>query len=54
MVKENAAVAIIILNRNGLEDTVECLESLMRITYPSYKIVVVDNGSRGQDCSGLT
>lgn len=53
MVKENAAVAIVILNWNGLEDTVECLESLRRITYPSYKIVVVDNASRGNEASIL-
>ena len=53
MVGEKAAVAIIILNWNGLEDTVECLESLRRTTYPSYKIAVVDNGSKGNDASIL-
>ena len=53
MIKKGAAVAIIILNWNGLGDTVECLESLRRIAYPSYKIVVVDNGSKGNDASIL-
>ncbi len=38
-------VAIIILNWNGWQDTIECLESLQRITYPNYQVVVVDNGS---------
>lgn len=38
-------VAIIVLNWNGWQDTIECLESLQRITYPNYQIVVVDNGS---------
>ena len=38
-------VSIIVLNWNGLEDTIECLESLKRITYPNYKVIVVDNGS---------
>jgi len=38
-------VAIIILNWNGWRDTIECLESLQRITYPNYQIIVVDNGS---------
>ena len=42
-------VAIIILNWNGLKDTIECLESLGRIDYPNYKLVVVDNGSEGDD-----
>ncbi len=38
-------VAIIILNWNGKEDTIECLESLKQITYPDYEILLVDNGS---------
>lgn len=38
-------VVIIILNWNGKEDTIECLESLKHITYPNYKILLVDNGS---------
>lgn len=42
-------VSIIILNWNGLEDTIECLESLKEITYPDYDVIVVDNGSEGND-----
>lgn len=38
-------VAIIILNWNGWEDTIECLESVFRNTYPNYQVIVVDNGS---------
>jgi len=38
-------VSIIILNWNGWKDTIECLESLYRITYPNYDVIVVDNGS---------
>lgn len=38
-------VAIIVLNWNGWRDTIECLESLQRLTYPNYQVVVVDNGS---------
>ena len=41
----NPKVAIIILNWNGKEDTIECLESLKHITYPNYEILLVDNGS---------
>lgn len=39
-------VTIIILNWNGWEDTVECLESVYQIEYPNYDIVVIDNGSK--------
>ncbi len=39
-------VFIIILNWNGCQDTLDCIESLTKIDYPDYKIVVVDNGSR--------
>lgn len=42
----NPSVAIIVLNWNGLHDTIECLESLKAISYDNYKIIVVDNGSR--------
>lgn len=38
-------VAIIILNWNGLNDTIECLESIRKIDYPNYDIIVIDNGS---------
>lgn len=41
-------VSILILNWNGWEDTVECLESLYQITYPNYDVVVVDNGSEDE------
>ena len=46
-------VSIVILNWNGLEDTEECLESLKRITYPNYEVIVVDNGSTGDDVKVL-
>ena len=38
-------VHIVILNWNGWRDTIECLESILRVDYPNYDIVVVDNGS---------
>ena len=46
-------VSIIILNWNGLEDTIECLESLKKITYPNYEVIVIDNGSEGNDTQVL-
>jgi GT2 family glycosyltransferase len=49
VIAEEPSVAIIILNWNGLEDTTECLESLKRISYSNYHVIVVDNGSEGDD-----
>ncbi len=46
-------VSIIILNWNGLKDTIECLESLKKITYPSYNVILVDNASAGNDVEVL-
>jgi GT2 family glycosyltransferase len=42
-------VSIIILNWNGLKDAVECLDSLSKITFSNYRVIVVDNGSQGND-----
>lgn len=38
-------VYIIVVNWNGWQDTVECLESLMQLEYPDFRVVVCDNGS---------
>jgi GT2 family glycosyltransferase len=38
-------VWIVVLNWNGIVDTLACLESLRRLDYAGYRIVVVDNGS---------
>lgn len=36
---------IILLNYNGAKDTVECVESLKKIDYDNYKILIIDNSS---------
>lgn len=38
-------VAIVVLNWNGKQDTMKCLASLQKLTYPHVEILVVDNGS---------
>jgi len=38
-------VAAIILNWNGAQDTIGCMESLLRLTYRPLRIIIVDNGS---------
>ena len=47
--KELPEVSILILNWNGLTDTLECLASLKKIDYPNYQIIIVDNNSSGDD-----
>jgi glycosyltransferase involved in cell wall biosynthesis len=49
----HARVSIIILNWNGLDDTIECLESLKRISYPNYEVILIDNGSEKNDAEIL-
>jgi GT2 family glycosyltransferase len=38
-------LSIIIINWNGWEDTLRCLESLSASTYKNFSVTVVDNGS---------
>jgi GT2 family glycosyltransferase len=38
-------VYIIIVNWHGWQDTIECLESLFKLTNQSFKVIVCDNGS---------
>ena len=40
------SVFILVLNWNGLEDTLECLTSLHDVEYINCRIVAIDNGSR--------
>lgn len=41
----NPFVSIIIVNWNGKENLRECLESLSKIDYSNYEVILVDNGS---------
>jgi len=45
MTLEPPLVIVVVVNWNGLADTLECLGSLARLDYPNYDTVVVDNGS---------
>jgi GT2 family glycosyltransferase len=47
-------ISIIMLNWNSIDDTRECLESLKKVTYPNYDIIVVDNASEGDDAKLLS
>jgi len=46
-------VAIVVVNWNGWQDTLECLESVRHLDYPDYLTVVVDNGSQDDSPSRI-
>jgi GT2 family glycosyltransferase len=50
---ESPSVHIVILNWNGLSDTLECLSSLKNLSYPSVNAIVVDNASRDDQAARI-
>lgn len=40
-----SSIFIVILNWNGWQDTIRCLESVFELDYPEFHVVVCDNGS---------
>jgi GT2 family glycosyltransferase len=38
-------VHVLLVNYNGWRDTVECLESVLRLDYPDFRVIVCDNAS---------
>lgn len=51
--EKNPKIAIIVINWNGFDDTVECLKSLKKLDYNNFKIVLVDNNSKNNQGSKL-
>ncbi|MFC1565584.1 glycosyltransferase family 2 protein [Candidatus Neomarinimicrobiota bacterium] len=49
----NPSVYIVVLNWNGRDLTLDCLESLTKVLYDNYKILVVDNGSVDESVSAI-
>jgi len=46
-------VSVVILNWNGKDDTLECLQSVNQMDYPNYEVVVVDNGSADNSVAAI-
>lgn len=40
-------ISVVILNWNGLDDTLQCLDSVEELSYQNIEVVIVDNGSKG-------
>lgn len=47
------SISIIVLNWNGRDDTLACLESVERISYPNFQVIVVDNGSADNSVAAI-
>lgn len=43
--KKRPLVSIVVLNWNRLEDTKLCIDSVIKLDYPNFEIIIVDNGS---------
>ena len=48
---ETPLVSIVVLNWNGLNDTLDCLQSIRQVTYANKKIIVVDNASANDEAA---
>ena len=48
------SVVIVILNWNSADDTLAAVESVLRMDYPNYRVVIVDNGSTDDSIEKLT
>ena len=46
-------VVIIILNWNGWQDTIECLESIYQNNYHNYDVIIVDNNSTDKSIDNI-
>jgi len=45
--------ALVVLNWNNAKDTLECLQSIEKIDYPNYQVIVIDNGSTDNSVSQI-
>ncbi|MEG3967136.1 glycosyltransferase family 2 protein [Microcoleus sp. T2B6] len=51
--KKQPKVLVIILNWNQKDDTIGCLNSLKKINYPNYHIIVIDNNSSDDSVNAI-
>lgn len=51
---EYPMVALVVPVHNGIEDTLEFLESLREVTYPRYRVIIVDDGSTDGTSAAVT
>lgn len=49
----NKKVSIVLINYNTARDTIECIESLDKVTYDKFDLIIVDNKSKEDDLKKL-
>ncbi len=47
------SIAIVVLNWNGKQDTLECIESIQKLQYSNYQTIVVDNDSSDDSVAAI-
>ena len=51
--RKTMPIPVIVLNWNGVDDTIECVDALLAGEGVDYRVVLVDNGSSGDDFDRL-
>ena len=51
--QKTESILILLINWNGKKDTIECLQSLAKLSYANHFILVVDNGSTDDSCTEI-
>jgi len=46
-------LSISILNRNGLDDTIHCIDSLLQSDFSTFFVFLLDNGSKNNEYEKL-
>lgn len=52
--KSHPLIYVVVVNWNRCQDTLECLDSLSHLTYPNFRLLVVDNGSNDGSVQAIT
>ena len=47
-------IAVVVLNYKGWRDSIKCFESLLAQTYPTFHIVLIENGSKDESAAELS
>lgn len=53
MANDTPSVVVVVVNWNGKVDTLACLNSLHRMTYTNFQVLVIDNGSTDESISAI-
>ena len=52
--RQSGDIPVLILNWNGVGDTIECIDALLQTAGVGFRVILVDNGSEGDDFERLS